>query len=98
VRDPEGNFRIVPSVETRPVRKRACGETSLLCETGRNTLKWLFFRATDFSHRTLAHGRSGAESGTSVYKYDPNTWGPREVDLTVAPVGGWQNPTVTGAT
>jgi len=38
------------------------------------------------------------KAGTPVYKYDPNTWGPREVDLTAAPVGGWQNPTVTGAT
>jgi hypothetical protein len=45
VRDPEGNFWIVPSVETRPVRKRACGETSLLCETGQNTLTSLLFHS-----------------------------------------------------
>jgi glucose-6-phosphate 1-dehydrogenase len=38
------------------------------------------------------------KAGTPVYKYAPNTWEPLEVDLTVAPVGGWQNPTVTGAT
>jgi glucose-6-phosphate 1-dehydrogenase len=32
--------------------------------------------------------------GTPVYEYDPNTWGPAEVDKTVVPPGGWQNPTV----
>jgi len=34
---------------------------------------------------------------TPVYEYEPHTWGPREVDTTVAPRGGWQNPTVTGS-
>jgi glucose-6-phosphate 1-dehydrogenase len=33
---------------------------------------------------------------TPVYEYEPNTWGPREVDETVSPLGGWQNPIVTG--
>ena len=33
---------------------------------------------------------------TPVYQYEPNTWGPREVDQTVVPPGGWQNPIVTG--
>ena len=36
------------------------------------------------------------KAGTSVYEYDPNTWGPREVDQNVTPPGGWQNPIVTG--
>jgi glucose-6-phosphate 1-dehydrogenase len=27
-----------------------------------------------------------------VLEYDPNTWGPSEVDQKVAPAGGWQNP------
>ncbi len=31
---------------------------------------------------------------TPVYEYEPGTWGPREVDSSVAPPGGWQNPTV----
>jgi glucose-6-phosphate 1-dehydrogenase len=31
---------------------------------------------------------------TPVYEYEPGTWGPKEVDPTVAPRGGWQNPTV----
>ena len=31
-----------------------------------------------------------------VCEYEPNTWGPREVDQKVSPPGGWQNPTMTG--
>ncbi|WP_080888579.1 glucose-6-phosphate dehydrogenase [Nitrospira japonica] len=31
---------------------------------------------------------------TPVYEYEPNTWGPREVDHFIAPAGGWQNPIV----
>jgi glucose-6-phosphate 1-dehydrogenase len=34
------------------------------------------------------------KKGTPVYEYEPGTWGPSEVDRSVAPVGGWQNPTV----
>jgi glucose-6-phosphate 1-dehydrogenase len=29
---------------------------------------------------------------TPVYEYEPNTWGPKEVDQIVCPPGGWQNP------
>ncbi|HSD50405.1 MAG TPA: glucose-6-phosphate dehydrogenase [Candidatus Methylomirabilis sp.] len=36
------------------------------------------------------------KTGTPVHEYEPNTWGPREVDQQVAPPGGWQNPVVTG--
>jgi glucose-6-phosphate 1-dehydrogenase len=31
-------------------------------------------------------------SGTPISEYEPNTWGPAEVDRRVAPSGGWQNP------
>jgi glucose-6-phosphate 1-dehydrogenase len=31
---------------------------------------------------------------TPVYEYEPGTWGPKEVDSSVTPPGGWQNPTV----
>jgi glucose-6-phosphate 1-dehydrogenase len=31
---------------------------------------------------------------TPVYEYEPGTWGPKEVDASVAPREGWQNPTV----
>jgi glucose-6-phosphate 1-dehydrogenase len=33
---------------------------------------------------------------TPVYEYEPNTWGPREVNQAVTPPGGWQNPVITG--
>jgi glucose-6-phosphate 1-dehydrogenase len=31
---------------------------------------------------------------TPVYEYEPGTWGPKEVDQTVCPPGGWQSPTL----
>jgi hypothetical protein len=31
---------------------------------------------------------------TPVYEYEPGTWGPKEVESSVTPPGGWQNPTV----
>ncbi len=34
-------------------------------------------------------------AGTPVYEYEPNTWGPCEVDHIVCPPGGWQNPVVS---
>jgi glucose-6-phosphate 1-dehydrogenase len=32
------------------------------------------------------------KAGTRVYEYEPNTWGPREVDEMMTPPGGWHNP------
>jgi glucose-6-phosphate 1-dehydrogenase len=32
--------------------------------------------------------------GSPVYMYEPNTWGPKEVDQSVSPDGGWQDPVV----
>ena len=34
------------------------------------------------------------KAGTPIYDYEPNSWGPREVDQRVSPVGGWHNPTL----
>ena len=36
------------------------------------------------------------KAGTPVHEYEPNTWGPAEVDRLVSPPGGWQNPVVEG--
>jgi glucose-6-phosphate 1-dehydrogenase len=33
-------------------------------------------------------------AATPVYEYDPDTWGPSQVDQ-VTPPGGWQNPAST---
>ena len=36
------------------------------------------------------------KAATPVHEYQPNAWGPKEVEQKVSPVGGWNNPTVTG--
>jgi glucose-6-phosphate 1-dehydrogenase len=36
------------------------------------------------------------KAGTPVYAYAPHTWGPREVEQSIVPAGGWHNPTVQG--
>ncbi len=36
------------------------------------------------------------KAGTPVYGYEPSSWGPREVEERVLPVGGWHNPRVSG--
>ena len=33
---------------------------------------------------------------TPVWEYEPNSWGPSEVDQRVSPAGGWNNPVVAG--
>jgi glucose-6-phosphate 1-dehydrogenase len=35
---------------------------------------------------------------TAVSEYEPGTWGPAAVDQTVAPAGGWHNPTTSDQT
>jgi glucose-6-phosphate 1-dehydrogenase len=34
------------------------------------------------------------KANTPIKEYDPKTWGPSDVDQSVAPVGGWQDPIV----
>jgi glucose-6-phosphate 1-dehydrogenase len=34
-------------------------------------------------------------AGTPVHEYEPQSWGPRDVNQRVSPLGGWQDPTVT---
>ena len=36
------------------------------------------------------------KADTPVHQYEPNTWGPTDVDEIVSPAGGWHNPVVTG--
>jgi glucose-6-phosphate 1-dehydrogenase len=35
------------------------------------------------------------QAGAPVHEYEPGTWGPHEVDSSVSPPGGWQNPTLS---
>jgi glucose-6-phosphate 1-dehydrogenase len=34
------------------------------------------------------------KDGVPVHEYEPGSWGPKEVDSSVSPPGGWHNPTV----
>jgi glucose-6-phosphate 1-dehydrogenase len=34
------------------------------------------------------------KASTPVFQYEPNTWGPAEVEKKVTPPGGWVNPAV----
>ena len=34
------------------------------------------------------------KADTPVFDYEPGAWGPKETDQRVAPLGGWNNPTV----
>jgi glucose-6-phosphate 1-dehydrogenase len=36
------------------------------------------------------------KNATRLGEYEPNSWGPSEVGKGVSPVGGWQNPVLTG--
>jgi len=36
------------------------------------------------------------KANTPVYEYEPGTWGPAQVDDSLSPPGGWQNPAVAG--
>jgi glucose-6-phosphate 1-dehydrogenase len=36
------------------------------------------------------------KSDTPVYDYEPQCWGPAEVEQNFLPAGGWHNPTVKG--
>jgi glucose-6-phosphate 1-dehydrogenase len=35
------------------------------------------------------------QQDTPVYQYEPQTWGPKEVEASLTPPGGWQNPIAT---
>jgi glucose-6-phosphate 1-dehydrogenase len=37
------------------------------------------------------------QKATPVYPYEPNSWGPNEMER-VTPPGGWQNPVVAPET
>jgi glucose-6-phosphate 1-dehydrogenase len=37
------------------------------------------------------------KQSSTVYEYEPGTWGPREVDQRIAPSAGWHNPVVTSS-
>ena len=34
------------------------------------------------------------DDATPVYSYEPGSWGPSEVERSLAPAGGWLNPVI----
>jgi glucose-6-phosphate 1-dehydrogenase len=34
------------------------------------------------------------KADTPVYEYEPNTWGPAEIEQRIAPADGWHNPVI----
>jgi 6-phosphogluconate dehydrogenase (decarboxylating) len=45
--------------------------------------------------RLLKDGRECVlKAGTTVFKYEPDTWGPTIVEQMVMPQGGWHDPVI----
>jgi glucose-6-phosphate 1-dehydrogenase len=38
----------------------------------------------------------GLRAPTPIREYEPNSWGPSEIEQRVSPAARWQNPAVTG--
>jgi glucose-6-phosphate 1-dehydrogenase len=58
--------------------------------TGDTTL----FAREDYVEEAWRIVDSVLKASTPVYEYEPNTWGPAELEEKIAPVGGWHNPTI----
>jgi glucose-6-phosphate 1-dehydrogenase len=75
-----------PTAEERDAYERVLGDAM----AGEATL----FAREDYVEEAWRIVDPVLKAGTPVYEYDPGTWGPNEVDQTVSPPGGWQNPRV----
>jgi glucose-6-phosphate 1-dehydrogenase len=53
-----------------------------------------FFARQDYVEEAWRIVDPVLKAGTPLYQYEPNTWGPAEVEC-LTPPGGWQNPTVS---
>ena len=60
-----------------------------------SSLKATLFAREDYVEEARRIVDPVLKAGTPVHEYEPNTWGPCEVDPRVIPIGGWQNPVVT---
>jgi glucose-6-phosphate 1-dehydrogenase len=97
IMDPEEKM-IGQSVELEATRHPAAGEMDAYervlgdAMAGDATL----FAREDYVEEAWRIVDPVLKAKTPVHEYEPNTWGPAEVDKNVVPPGGWQNPTVTG--
>jgi glucose-6-phosphate 1-dehydrogenase len=85
--------KIFPSLQAMLKRGHLSGPVIGVAKAGWN-LEQLKARAKD-SLEKYGGSIPAAKAGTPVSEYAPGTWGPAEVDQSVSPPGGWQNPTVT---
>ena len=53
------------------------------------------FAREDYVERAWSIVDPVLKAGTPIFRYEPKSWGPREVDQSLSPEGGWHNPTVT---
>jgi glucose-6-phosphate 1-dehydrogenase len=90
-------------MDGRPVELRVCGhdEPNAMGAYERLLTEAMQGDATDFAREDYVEQAwrivdPVLAAGAPVYEYEPNRWGPREVDQQVSPVGGWQDPIVTG--
>jgi glucose-6-phosphate 1-dehydrogenase len=54
------------------------------------------FAREDYSEEAWRIVDPVLKASTPVYDYEPGSWGPREVDQSVSPAGGWHNPRLAG--
>jgi glucose-6-phosphate 1-dehydrogenase len=78
--------RRYPKAEEMDAYERVLGDAML----GDSTL----FAREDYVEEAWRIVDPVLKAGTPVFEYDPNTWGPAEVER-VTPPGGWANPVLT---
>ena len=76
-----------PGAEERDAYERVLGDAMI----GDRTL----FAREDYVEEAWRIVDPVLRADTPVHEYDPGTWGPREVESTVVPHDGWQDPVVT---
>ncbi len=77
-----------PSVEEMDAYERVLGDAM----AGDATL----FAREDYVEEAWRIVDPVLKADTPLYGYEPGSWGPREVEERVSPVGGWHNPMVAG--
>src|SRR5690242_2830866 len=77
-------------------------QTKWMLTSGCSAMQWpatrVYSLARTMSKRPGALSILCSKQALSVYDYEPNSWGPREVEERVLPVGGWHNPKVAAET
>jgi glucose-6-phosphate 1-dehydrogenase len=94
VMDPDADMRgetveMVASRHPRPEEMEAYERVLGDAMAGDSTL----FAREDYVEEAWRIVDPALKAATQVYEYEPQTWGPKEVEQRLTPAGGWQNPT-----